>query len=140
MYILETVYLLYSLYILLSLENFDLSLALLYSFDLLNEIGFLKDFRAAKPQRGSWQSRRRGRGRVQDSEADLFPCDDWSRLEIYGNHPPSAGRSRQGAMQRSPLKPFCQKLCFCGGDKLAALRLWDLFQFSDGVLHDCLGQ
>ena len=29
---------------------------------------------------------------------------------------------------------------FCGGNKPAALRLRYLFQFSDGVLHDCLCQ
>ena len=34
-------------------SNPDLSLALLYSFDLLNGIGFLKDFRMASSQRGS---------------------------------------------------------------------------------------
>jgi hypothetical protein len=45
----------------LLLSNPDLSLALLYSFNLLNGIRFLKDFRVAKPQRGSWQSQRRGR-------------------------------------------------------------------------------
>ena len=77
MYILETVYLLYSLYILLSLENFDLSLALLYSFDLLNEIGFLKDFRAASPQRGSWQSQRRGR-----AASPVMIGADWKSTEI----------------------------------------------------------
>ena len=39
----------------------DLSLALFYNFDLVNGIDFLKDFRAASPQRGSWRSQRRGR-------------------------------------------------------------------------------
>ena len=41
-------------------HNHDLSLALLYSLDLLNGIRFLKDFWAASPQRSSWRSQRRG--------------------------------------------------------------------------------
>ena len=68
-----------------------LLLELLYSFNLLNGIDSPKIFRRQVLQRGSWQSQRRGK--VQGSEADLFPCDDWSRLEIYGNHPLSAGRT-----------------------------------------------
>ena len=46
--------------------NSHLSLTLLYSFDLLNGIGFLKDFRVASPQRGSWQSQRRDAKRLVD--------------------------------------------------------------------------
>jgi len=91
--------------------NSGFSLALLYSFNLLNGIGFLKDFRAASPQRGSWQSQRRGAKRPADvclapTEAERrrgrFPCDNWNRLEIYGNHPLAAGKGNKGIGKELP--------------------------------------
>ena len=66
-----------------------LSLALLYSFNLLNGIGFMKDFRAASPQRGSWQSQRRGR-----AASPVMIGADWKSTEIIRCPQDAPGRAQ----------------------------------------------
>ena len=49
-------------------------------------------FRAASPQRGSWRQPAQGKC--------SFPCDDWNRLKICGNHLLPARGFRQDATHR----------------------------------------
>ena len=83
-------------------HNHDLSLALLYSLDLLNGIRFLKDFRAASPQRSSWRSQRRG-----SVASPVMIGADWKSTEIIrcpqgAQRPVDVGFAPTGAAAEKP--------------------------------------